>query len=135
MKVFKNMKVAMTYKDNEEVKANLVNHLFDDEELVACFEKGNARLAFTTKRVFLQKLSGDKVTKAYYYSYRNIAAYAVSKSTLTLSLVNAPEYSRFILKIKNQKPVVDEAGVVVKDGYDACEKMDDLCRFLGNLIW
>lgn len=135
MKVFKNIKVAMTYRDSGEVVDFLANHLFEDEELVAYFENGNTRLAFTTKRMFLHKLSGEKVNKGYYYSYRNIAAYGVHKNKLTLSLVNSPEYSRFVLKIKDLKPVVDEAGMVIKQGYDACEKMAELCRFLGNLIW
>ncbi|MEG1923733.1 MAG: hypothetical protein RR054_06440 [Clostridia bacterium] len=134
MKLFKNMKVSMLYQPKETAIEKLSGILFEDEEVIGYFESSRAKLAFTSKRIIYIK--GIDVPKArYYYSYRNVAAYGEKGNTLTLSLVNTPEYARFVLRIKDVKPTVNENNETTDVGIVAAEKLEELCRFLGNLIW
>ena len=126
MKLFKNIRVTMDYKEVEESQQTLSEVLFEDEEVVGYFESAKALLAFTSKRIIYIKRNEEAFKACYYYSYRNIAAYGVNKNVLTLSLINAPEYSRFLLKVKNIEPEKNEAGEIVSEGLDAQQKSKDL---------
>ncbi len=135
MQLFKKIKVSMNYRNTDEAVEKFAGYLFDDETLVAYYEKGNARVMFTNKRIIFQKGTEDNVKSTYYYSYRNVSAYGVAKNKLTLALVNSPEYTSFTLKIKEYQAENKENPQSEPGYYDAKEKVNDLCRALGDLIW
>lgn len=134
MKLFKNIKVKMLNKPTASALEKLATVLFEDEEVVNYFESKSAMLAFTSKRMIYVK-GMEQIKAIYIFSYRNIAAYGLSKNTLTLAMINSPEYSRFVLKVPDVPAVTNEAGEVVEEGVPAADKLNELCRFLGNLIW
>ena len=134
MKLFKNIKVKMLNQPEAGALEKLATVLFEDEEVLNYFESEKAMIAFTSKRMIYVK-GKEQIKAIYIFSYRNIAAYGISKNQLTLALINSPEYSRFVLKVPDIKAVTNEAGEVVEEAVPAAEKLNDLCRFLGNLIW
>lgn len=135
MKLFKKVRVSMNYRNTDEAVEKFAGYLFDDETLVAYCSKENARVLFTTKRIILQKGKEESPKSTFYYSYRNVSAYGVAKNKLVLAMVNSPEYSSFTLRIRPFKSENKENPQLDPGYYDADEKMSELCRALGDLIW
>lgn len=135
MKLFKNVKVSMNYINTDEAIEKLADCLYEDESLIAYYESARAFVAFTSKRIIFRKGTAENPKSTVYYSYRNISAYGVSKNRLVFSLVNAPEYCLFKLKIKPYVAENKENPQSEARYYDAVERANDLCRALGDLIW
>ncbi|MDD4291659.1 MAG: hypothetical protein PHX51_05440 [Clostridia bacterium] len=122
MSFFKNTKLVLVSDSVEYAVEKMEGVLFEDEEVVAYFEKGNTKMAFTNKRIIITKGRNPQFT---YLSYRNMVAYnfkeTTKKAVLRMYFTSTPEDTEF--------------KVVVKKLAGDDKTLADLVSVLSNFVW